>query len=434
MIPAWPLLALLWVLAGIGLVASLWPLLVALWWSALGLLLFIVITDVLLALRPLVLTLSRDLPGSLPLGVKRQVGLRLQNHGPRKLQLRVYDHFPNGVSARGLPQAVILVPGAEALLHYSLVPRQRGALEFTGTQVRIASPLKLWWRDRLLENRSSVRVYPNFSAVSKYLLLSGEQHLSLMGIRKRRRRGEGQDFHQLREYREGDSLRQIDWKTTARMRKLISRAYQDERDQTIVLLIDCGRRMLAQDGALSHFDHSLNAMLLLSYVALRQGDAVGLTTFSGEPRWLPPAKGVAAVNRILNTVYDLYPSPMIPDYAQAATQLLAHQRKHALIIVITNLRDEDSFDLIPALGALTKRHLVLLASMQEQSINKVLSSEIGDFDDALRLAATHDYLRHRQRTLEQIRGTGIMSLDCAPSDLSVSLVNRYLQIKRSGVL
>ncbi|MBT0875970.1 DUF58 domain-containing protein, partial [Campylobacter coli] len=120
----------------------------------------------------------------------------------------------------------------------------------------------------------------------------------------RRRRGEGTDFHQMREYRVGDSLRQIDWKATSRARKLISREYQDEKNQQLLVVLDTGRRMLArepaspQGAALAHFDHALDATLLVAYLALRQGDAVGLLTTGGERRWVPPRRGMAAIDTL----------------------------------------------------------------------------------------------------------------------------------------
>ncbi len=127
-------------------------------------------------------------------------------------------------------------------------------------------------------------------------------------------------------------------------------------------MLDCGHRMMAKDDDLSHFDHTLNALLLLSYVALRQGDAVGLMTFSGEDqRWFSPRKGQHNVQNILNTVYDLQPSTSSPDYSKAATDLLIRHKKRALVIILTNTRDEDSDDLLPAINILKKRHLVLLA-------------------------------------------------------------------------
>jgi uncharacterized protein (DUF58 family) len=296
------------------------------------------------------------------------------------------------------------------------------------------SPQKLWWHDRKLALLSEVKVYPNFAAVAQYALLAVDNHLSHLGIMKKRRRGEGQDFHQLREYRQGDSLRQIDWKASARVRKPISREYQDERDQEIIFMLDCGHRMLAKDDALSHFDHTLNAILLVTYVALKQGDAVGLGTFAGTSRWLPAHKGMHNVQHMLNTLYDIQPTTQAPDYAQAATELLVRQKKRSLVILLSNLRDEDLDDLLPAVHLLRKRHLVLLASMREQAIDNALEQPLDTSEDVLKRAALEHYIKQRERSLERIRAAGIRCLDVSPPHLSVQLINQYLDIKRSGLL
>jgi uncharacterized protein (DUF58 family) len=203
--------------------------------------------------------------------------------------------------------------------------------------------------------------------------------------------------------------------------------------QQIIFLIDCGRRMLAQDDTLSHFDHTLNAILLLSYVALRQGDALGLMTFSGEQRWLAPRKGINTINVVLNTIYDLQPSTHTSDYLNAATQLMLRQKKRALVVLISNLRDEDNDELLLALQILRKKHLVLVASLQERILNEVLEQPVYNFEDALRHAATLDYLNARRQAHEALKH-GIVYLDTVPAQLPVKMVNRYLEIKRSGVL
>lgn len=434
MIPHRRLLILLSALMALALAVSIHPPWAQAWPIGLALVLGIALLDAALAFLAPAIRIERELPSSLPLGVWRDLTLRLHNSGRRAVTLDVFDHFPLSIEAIGMPQQLRLKPEQHADVHYRIQATERGEARFDQTQIHLHSPLGLWRRNRLIENTSSAKVYPNFAAVSKYILLAMDNRLSQMGILKRRRRGEGQDFHQLREYRQGDSPRQIDWKATSRMRKMISREYQDERDQEVIFLIDCGHRMFTKDGTLSHFDHTLNAVLLLSYVALRQGDAVGLGTFSGETRWLSPKKGAATVNRILNTVYDLQPTTQAPDYSEAAMNFLLRQKKRALIIVITNLRDEDNADLLPALQLLRKRHLVLLASMQEQALNDVLEAPVQEFEDALRLAATHEYLGFRRATFEAIQGAGVLSLDVVPQQLSVSLINRYLAIKSSGAL
>jgi uncharacterized protein (DUF58 family) len=277
-------------------------------------------------------------------------------------------------------------------------------------------------------------VYPNFRAVSRYSLLAAANRAGELGVRRRPRRGEGLEFHQLREYRQGDSLRQIDWKATARLRRAVSREYEEERDQQIVFLLDCGRKMHARDEALSHFDHALDAVLLLAHVALRQGDAVGLLAFSGSPRWLAPRKGAKQLDRVLNSVYDLTSGTRASDYLEAAQQLSRRLAKRALVVVVSNLRDEDHEELLLAARLLGRRHLVLVASMKERALSKALDSRVKDLDSALTISATHQYLQARRRAHERLRKSGVLALDAEPQQLAVALVNGYLDVKASGIL
>lgn len=411
-----------------------------LWLIALVALLGFLLLDLIIGLTARAPQLRRRVAHSLPLGVESRVRLRVDNRSRAPLRLWLHDHHPVEMGVQGLPVELRIAARGWSELHYSITPTQRGNFSFPCTQLRQESPLGLWWRDRKLANADAVRVYPNFAAVSKYILLATSAQVPQMGIRKRRRRGQGAEFHQLREFREGDSQRQVDWRASARQQKLISREYQDERDQNIVLLLDCGRRLRTQDDRLSHFDHALNAMLLLAYVALRQGDAVGIATFSGPShngaRWLKPVRGQGMLKRILNTVYDLQPGPDAPDYSRAAVDLLARQRKRSLVVVLTGIRDEANAqagdELLPALKLLQRRHTVLLASLREQAIDSLLQRPLQGFQDALEVAATRQYLQQRDSGIARLRANGINCVDVAPQQLSVALVNHYLAMKAGG--
>ena len=426
-------------LAAVGLVASFIPALTAIWKILAAIIAVILLADLFvstLVSNPRnIIEVERNLPGSIPLGVSRHVGLIIHNHSNKSQNLNIFDHFPNQVQAEGLPVNLSIPQQQHAEIKYKIIANQRGKLTFPKVQIKLQSVFKFWRINHYLPVTCETNVYPNFAAISHYALLATDNNLSQMGIIKKRRRGEGQDFHQLREYREGDGIRQIDWKATSRVQKLISREYQDEKDQEIIFMLDCGHRMMAKDDDLSHFDHTLNALLLLSYVALRQGDAVGLMTFSGEDqRWFSPRKGQHNVQNILNTVYDLQPSSSSPDYGKAATDLLIRHKKRALVIILTNTRDEDSDDLLPAINILKKRHLVLLASLREASIGKMLDKPIEDLNDALDNSAAHHYLQQRKNTFEQLVNNGIRAMDVSPDKLTVDLINAYLSIKSSGTL
>ncbi len=417
----------------LGLLAAIWPALENLWLTALVVLMLCAGYDLVTTLRLQPPQLERELPSAMAVGLWHDIHLSLHNPNQHSLRLQVFDHFPDTAQFQGLPQSVVLAAGQQASINYRCRPLERGLVVFPGCQCRLESRMRCWRISHDLALESRLKVYPNYTPVIEYALLSMENHLGLMGILKHRRRGQGMDFHQLREFREGDSLKQIDWKATSRMRKVIAREYQDERDQEILLLMDCGHRMLNQEGDLSHFDHSLNALLLLSYVALRQGDAVGVATFShDEGRWIKPVKGVANINRLLNGIYDLQPSSQAPDYSSGAKQLLLRHRKRSLVIILTNLRDDDADDLQAAVSLLKKHHRIVVVSLQEQAVNQILKQEVLSLENALTVSATHGYLRKRQELVQLLQKQGIRTLDVLPEKLPLALTNCYLDLKLSG--
>ncbi|NVZ90483.1 DUF58 domain-containing protein [Pseudomonas yamanorum] len=377
----------------------------------------------------------RQMPGSLALGRWGEVRVTLDHDYPQPLMVEVFDHVPDGLTVENLPQSIELRPAEQSELGYRLKPQRRGHFSFTRCEVHLPSPLGLWSARRLIDVSDATRVYPDFARLYGAQLLAVDNWLNRLGVRQRQRRGLGLEFHQLREFREGDSLRQIDWKATARQRTPIAREYQDERDQQIMFMLDCGRRMRSQDAELSHFDHALNACLLLSYVALRQGDAVGLCTFAcDQPRYLAPVKGSGQLNLLLNAVYDLDTSRRTADYQAAASQLLARQKRRSLVIVVTNLRDEDDEELLSAVKRLSRQHRVLVASLREEVLDQLRQAPVQTLPEALAYCGNVDYLNTRDELHDRLNAHGLSVLDTLPSEMGAALVTRYLGWKKAGVL
>lgn len=379
------------------------------------------------------LSVVREVGHTLPVGTWQTVGLKLSAEKPVAGWLK--DRHPAAFASQGLPFFFNLAAGGWLRAQYRLHLTERGRQPFSAIDLRLRSPLCLWWWPESLPLNDVVRVFPDFARITQYTLLATDNRLSQMGVLNRRRRGEGMEFHQLRDYRQEDSPRSIDWKTSSRLGRLIAREYQDERDQQIVFLIDCSSRMRAKDGDLSHFDHALNAILLLAYVALHQGDAVGISTFGhAQPRHLPPRKSIGTVNRLLNAVYDLEPTLQSPDYLLAGEQLLKRLSKRSFVILISNLRDEDDDTLGPAMALLGRRHAVTLASLRETILDDLLAAPIDDFDAALTRSAALQYANARRRQAAMLRHGGIQIVDTSPQQLPVTLINHYWQRKRAGSL
>ncbi|MGY2438673.1 DUF58 domain-containing protein [Pseudomonas sp. SDO52101_S400] len=378
---------------------------------------------------------QRQMPGSLALGRWSEVRLEVEHDFDQPLAIQIFDHVPDGLSFEHLPLNIELQPGQRSQIGYRLRPLKRGHFTLETCELNLPSPFGLWSGKRLLNITDHTRVYPDFARLYGGQLLAVDNWLSQLGVRQRQRRGQGLEFHQLREFREGDSLRQIDWKATARHRTPIAREYEDERDQQIIFMLDCGRQMRSQDGELSHFDHALNACLLLSYVALRQGDAVGLMTFaSDQPRYVAPGKGAGQLNVLLNGVYDLDSSHRSADYSVAVNQLLARQRRRALVVLVTNLQYEDAEELLTAVKRMSLEHRVLVASLREGVLDALRYTSVQTLPEALSYCGVVNYMNERAGLHEQLDAHEIPVLDVQPHTLGPRLVTSYLSWKRAGVI
>ena len=420
-----------WVLASVGHVIAALP--VWIWILGSSALFVLAAADLAAAMLGPLPSVSRRCDGVLALGVPTDVELVLGGVR-RKLRLEIHDHHPPALRAEGLPLALRLSPGEDITVSYRATPVERGRFLFGPAALWVGSPLGFWRRRGRGAEQDPVRVYPNFQSLVRYSLMAQDNRVGQIGIHRYPRRGAGLEFQQLRDYRFGDTPRQIDWKATSRRLRLISCEYQDEQNQRIVLVLDCGRRMRARDGALSHFDHALNAVLLLAHIAVRQGDAVGLSTFGGPQRSLAPRKGVGVVNHLLNATYDIQPTVYAADLAQALEDCSRGVRKRSFIVLVSNIGDEEPDDLVEAVRSLRRRHLVLLAGLHEDVIDRALETEVKDLDGALRVAAAHDLAERRAARLKRLRAEGVLCVDSTPAMLAAALANTYMEVKAARLL
>lgn len=391
------------------------------------------------AWRAAPVTLQRRLPAALAIGVERELPLQLHNPaaGPRRVAL--FDHPDGRLGHRGLPLALVLPAQAGTEARYLLQPLQRGLMQFAPAELRVATPWRLFDVRRRIGAVESLRVYPDFAQVARYAWLAGDRRLSEIGIKSYTQRGEGTDFRELAEYRPGDDTRHIDWKATLRFARPIVREYQDERDQCVLFLLDCGRRMRAADDDPlhgGHFDHALNATMLLAYVALASGDAVGAMTYGapGGDRHVAPRKGRATLNGLMAALYDVQPQAEHADLQAAAQALMRKVPKRALVVVITNFRDEDADEIAPALRLLRSRHLVLLASLRERALREAAQQPLADAAAARRVAAAHLLAQARDDAFRRLAARDALRVDAEPKELPAALVNRYHAVKRAGLL
>ena len=385
--------------------------------------------------------LTRRLPAAFALGGKRPVELAIETAGSWTWHCELYDGADASLVVEGLPIRLDLAGGTRTSATYTVTPTRRGEITFAPADIRVRSRWRLCEMLERVGVHDTRRVYPDFAPLARYAWLAGDRRLQEIGVKTYQLRGQGTDFKQLSEYRLGNSVRHIDWRATLRLDKPIVREFQDERDQMVMLLIDCGRRMRADDrqGAIgaSHFDQVLNAVILLSYVALKQGDAVGAMTLGtppGEERSFAARKGATALPALMAELYGIQPTLTQSDYVAAAQALMRRCRKRALVVIITNFRDENSAELELALRLLRSRHLVLLASLRERIVGELMTQPVNSGDAAIEVASAHLYEQSRRDAFNRLATHHALIVDAEPDRLGVNLVNRYHAAKRAGLI
>jgi uncharacterized protein (DUF58 family) len=390
----------------------------------------------------------------LSLGARNRVELSVGNRTGRTLRLLVKDDPPVEFDTPRRMHRLVLGPWERRTVGYLTTPRRRGDHEFGDLHLRGLSRLRLAWWQRRIEAPRRVRVYPNLLQLREFDALARRGRLEDLGLRSARSRGEGTEFESLREYLPDDSFRNIDWKATARRGAPITRQYQAERNQTLLLLIDAGRMMASpaaetaadadaaiggpaeQAPEMTRVDYAINAALMLAHVAGRMGDTVGLLVFSDRVKsFVPPARGGAQAERMLEELYALEAELVEPDYRAAVSFLRARARKRAMICAFTDLVDpEVSARALSYLSSLRPQHLPLVATIRDLEIEALAEAEPAVPAEAYEKAVARRTLGERDLAFARLRSRGVMVCDASPENLAAGVVNRYLSVKRRGLL
>jgi len=379
---------------------------------------------------------TRQVQDVLSLGAANRVELTLHNRAGRRLRLLVKDDPPGDFVTPERTRAVTLDPWERRTVGYLTTPRRRGDYTFGGLHMRGLSRLRLAWWQKNLPASESVRVYPNLQQLREFDALARRGRLDDLGLRAVRSRGEGTEFESLREYVPDDSFRSIDWKATARRGAPITRQYQSERNQTLLVLIDAGRMMAAPADDMTRLDYAVNAALMLAHVAERMGDTVGLLTFSDRVKsFVAPARGGMQTERMLEELYALEAELVEPDYQGAVTFLRARARKRAMVCVFTDLVDADvSAAALSYLSSLRPQHLPMVATIRDAETMELAAEDPAAPEDAYQKAVAQRTLGRRALALARLRSRGVQVVDAPPEDLAAAVVNRYLAVKRRGML
>ncbi|MEZ6032411.1 MAG: DUF58 domain-containing protein [Planctomycetaceae bacterium] len=392
--------------------------------------------DLLISPDPNQIEVRREISEVLSVGAANPSTLVVRNRSFMRLMLSLHDDPGKLCSVDRLPQTIELEPNKEFSVHYIVTPQRRGASNMIAVHLRFPTRLGLWSRQQVRPLVTPIRIYPDIRAVYRYELMSRQNRLSEIGVRMVRMPGQGREFERLREFRYGDEIRQIDWKATARQRELISREFNVERNQNIVIMVDCGRFMRNETDGISYLDRALNSAIMLSYIALGQGDNVALLAFSSRiERYIRPVRGKPGIQSILRSTYDIQASNHASDYSMALEYLTTVQRKRALVVLITFVTDELQLRVIgDSLKLRSLPYLPLCVLLQDVGL-RAMANRVPETDlDAYHTVAAAQILTGQSHEAAALREAGVMLIDTPPDLLTERLINEYLSIKARNLM
>jgi uncharacterized protein (DUF58 family) len=380
---------------------------------------------------------EREFGGRFAVGAETQVRVTVLNSTPRPLTLWVKDEYPPQMQIKGLREARIRV-GAQmsASLVYELKPPKRGRFEFGRTAVRYLSRFNLAWCQTMTGELTVVKVYPNMRRAREAELKALGARSLVSAHRRSSWRGEGREFESLRDYVRGDELRHVSWTATARRGKLVTRQYQIERDQTIVIALDAGRLMTARIERETKLDLAIHATLALMSAAARGGDNAGIVVFGRRIKsYLPPKRGSEHMDAALEALHAVEPEMIEPSYARAFEFIAANCKRRALVVVLTDLVDEEgSRELLTSLKLLRPRHLPLVVTIGDRDLKEVVRHTPGTTQDLFTQSVAEEIIHQREAALRLVESQGGLALDVTAAALAPALLEKYLQVKERGLL
>lgn len=396
--------------------------------------------DMMLVVAARNFSCTRKLLRTVSQGKKQTVEIELTNLSKRACSIEIKDDLPQSFVAEPEEFMTRVEGKTRTQFTYDFVCNQRGQSDLECVHLLVHSPLRLWRAFYQVPFNSTVNVYPDMKQISEYDLLARTNRLSLLGMRRTRKIGQDNEFERLRDYTQDDNYKHIDWHATARRRKLTVRDFQANQSQRIIFMVDCGRMMTGTAGDISLLDHSLNAMLMLAYVALRQGDSVGMISFSDRVHNYTPAKnGVKHINRLLHATYNQHANYVESRYDDAFLYLKTNCLKRSLVILVTNVIDEiNAHQIKQYLSSLTGRHLPLGVLLRDHevfdAVDEFEATSSPSRKTIFEAAAATDVLTWRHQVIRDLRHQGVLALDLFPEQLTSELVNQYLEIKARHLL
>lgn len=408
----------------------------AVWLLVLGLVTFLGLDILLLYLARTGLEAERITPEKLSNGDLNPITVRLKNHYTFPILVKIIDEIPFQFQVRDFKIVKTIKAASQKEIGYDLRPTERGEYHFGSLNIYVSSPLRLISRRFSFDNDQMVPTYPSYIQLRKYDLIAFSNNLFQYGIKKIRRIGHTMEFEQIKEYVQGDDLRTLNWKATAKRNSLMVNQFQDEKSQSVYMAIDKGRVMQMPFDGLSLLDYAINSALVLSNVILKKQDKAGLFSFSKkvENRVFAERRG-SQMQKILEALYNVKTDFFESDYSRLYVDIKKNINQRSLIILYTNFETMDGLNRqLPYLKGIAKSHLLVVVFFINTELNSIINKKTTTIQEVYDKVIAEKFMFEKRLIVNELKKYGIHSVLTQPENLTLDAINKYLEIKSRGIL
>lgn len=408
----------------------------AVWLIVLGLVTFLGLDILMLYIARTGLEAERITPEKLSNGDLNPIRINLKNHYNFPVSVKIIDEIPFQFQVRDFKIVKAIKASTQKEISYELRPTERGEYHFGALNVYVSSPLKLISRRFSFDKDQMVPTYPSYIQLRKYDLIAFSNNLFQYGIKKIRRIGHTMEFEQIKEYVQGDDLRTLNWKATAKRNSLMVNQFQDEKSQSVYMAIDKGRVMQMPFDGLSLLDYAINSALVLSNVILKKQDKAGLFSFSKKVENRVFAERRASqMQKILETLYNVKTDFFESDYSRLYVDIKKNINQRSLIILYTNFETMDGLNRqLPYLKGIAKSHLLVVVFFSNTELNSIINQKTTTIQEVYDKVIAEKFMFEKRLIVNELKKYGIHSVLTQPENLTLDAINKYLEIKSRGIL
>ena len=364
------------------------------------------------------------------------MNLRVESCYPYPVFAEVIDEVPFIFQQRNISFRVQLQANEGKQICYHLRPTSRGIYGFGQIRVFVTGRIGLLSRRYTCGEEQDIKVYPSYLMLHRYELLAMSDNLTELGIKRIRRVGHHTEFEQIKEYVKGDDYRTINWKASARRHELMVNVYQDERSQQIYSVIDKGRVMQQAFRGMTLLDYAINASLVLSYVAMRKEDKAGIVTFNEHfDSFVPASKAPGQMQTLLENLYSQQTTFGETDFSSLCVHFNKHVSKRSFLVLYTNFSSMGSMNRqLAYLQQLNRQHRLLVVFFEDADVKTYIASPAKDTEGYYRHVIAEKFAFEKRLIVSTLKQNGIYSLLTTPENLSIDVINKYLEMKSRQLL